>query len=66
MKRPMTAAEMVQMSVLHPRIAREQRNARIRAMRREGKTLQAVGDAFGLTRARVQQICQEPADARPT
>jgi len=54
---PMTAAELVNMSVLHPRFVRDQRNRRIQAMRREGKTLQSIGDEFGLTRARVQQIC---------
>lgn len=55
----MTAAELVKMSVLHPRIAREQRDTRIREMRSDGKTLQAIGDMFGLTRARVEQICSE-------
>lgn len=59
----MTAAELVRMSVLHPRFVREQRDARIRAMRAGGATFQAIGDAFGLTRARVQQVCRTPGGA---
>lgn len=62
MKR-MTAAEVVRMSVLHPRIARQQRDDRIRAMRAAGATFQAIGDAFGMTRARAQQICTGGSDA---
>lgn len=54
----MTAAEVARMSVVHPRIVREQRDKRIREMRRDGKALQAIGRCFGLTRARVSQICE--------
>lgn len=56
-----SAAEIVQQSVLHPSFAKEQRNVRIRDMRASGKSLNAVGGAFGLTRARVSQICKDSA-----
>jgi hypothetical protein len=58
-QKKLTAAEVVKMSVLHPQFVREQRNARIRAMRSSGETFQAIADAFGLTRARAQQICNK-------
>lgn len=48
----------------HPSPAQEQRKSRqqaIRAMREAGHTLQAIGEALGVTRERVRQIlCQLP------
>lgn len=55
----MTAAEVLKMSVMHPKFVREQRNVKIRAMRDEGYTLRAIGKKFGLTFERINQICRE-------
>ena len=54
---PMTAEELVKVSLMHPRFVRELRDDRIRAMRAEGRTFREIGDAFNLSRARIEQIC---------
>ena len=54
-----TAAELVKMSLLPPSIVREQRDMRIRFARSQGKTLDEIGKAYGLTRSRIQQICKK-------
>lgn len=55
----MTAAEIVNMSVLHPKYVREQRDSKIKEMRREGASIQEIAEKFGLTRQRVWQIADD-------
>lgn len=37
----------------------KERNKTIRARRRKGETLQSIADAFGLSRQRIHQICDQ-------
>ncbi len=59
MNKKMTVAELMKVSLVHPRIKREDRNRQIREMRSKGHSLREVGTAFGLTYERIRQVCSE-------
>lgn len=53
----MTAAELVKMSVLHPRFVRENRNATIVQMHdHDHMSFAAIGRIYNITRQRANQI----------
>jgi len=53
----MTATELVNMSVLHPRFVRENRNATIVQMHDHDRmSFESIGRIYGITRQRAHQI----------